>query len=269
MELACNTYTFRALGRPGVFARLAALGLPTVELWTGHAPYLAGEVSARAVAREAADAGLRLRAYCIGGLFGLPLATVEDRMARALDYARALGVALVVTIADRAAVARIDRLAQDAGIRVALENHWYTELARPADYVPVLAAASPAIGVAIDTGHFAFLDLDLASVARRLGPRTLHVHLKVVQRPGRVARAVRRWRRQMRMEPALPGEQDRLGPFVSALAATGYDGLLAIEHEASGDGDADAAVDRYRARAGALLATLARERRFHARAAHA
>jgi sugar phosphate isomerase/epimerase len=246
MDVGCNTYCFARLSRGEAFARMGALGLRAVELWTGHASHLRDDVDPAAVAAEARAAGLTLRAYCIGGLFGLPEALVRARVERAFAFARGLGVRLVTGIVDRAAVPAVDALCARHGTSFAIENHWYTEFARPADYA-VLAAASPAVGVNVDTGHFAFLGCDLTQVARALGPRTLNVHLKVVRRPGRLELLRRRLQRRYHMEPALPRPGDGLDGFIAALADAGYRGLLAIEHEA-GSADADLATYRDRAR---------------------
>src|SRR5262249_5195957 len=67
MDVGCNTYSLRALDRTQAFERLAALGLSSVELWAGHAPYQGGTAAPRDVLRDAATHGIRLRAYCIGG----------------------------------------------------------------------------------------------------------------------------------------------------------------------------------------------------------
>jgi sugar phosphate isomerase/epimerase len=251
MELGANTYSLRAVDRAEAFHRLGALGLDAVELWTGHAPY-AGGPRARDVVREATAHGLRLRAYCIGGLFGLPRTTVTARMARALDYAAELGVDLVTAIVDPDAAPFVDGLVRRTGMRVALENHWYTALARPADVRRALASCSPAVGAAIDVGHFAFLGYDSAAVARELGPRTLHVHLKAVRRATWLERWRRRRRRQFRMEATAPGIGDGLDRFVPALAARGYRGMLAIEDESNG-GDGRM-LPRWQERARLLLA---------------
>jgi len=255
MEAGCHTYAFRGLDRPRVLALLPVLGFRRLELWAGHAPFAEGIRRAGDIAAEIAAQGLEITAYSIGGLFGLPLAVVEERVARALAFARALGTAVVTGIADRAAVPRIDALAAREDMRFGLENHWYTEFARPADYAPVLADASPAIGVAIDTGHFAFLGLDLAAVARTLGPRAVDVHVKVVRPENGFARLLRRRARRFHMNPALPGPDDQLDRFLPALAATGYAGPLVVEHE---DGEApDAHALLYRARLAPLLADTA------------
>jgi sugar phosphate isomerase/epimerase len=251
MEVGCNTYSLCALERPEALRRLGALGLDAVELWAGHAPYREEAVSPRDVRRDAAASGVTVRAYCIGGLFGLPHATVADRVTRALAFAAELDVDLVTAIIDPAAAPVADALAERASMRIALENHWYTELARPADIRRALAACSPATGAAIDVGHFAFLGYDLAAVARELGPRTMHVHLKAVARPTRLERVRRRMRRQYRMEAVPPGPDDALDGFVAVLRAQGYRGLLAIEDETNG-GDGRM-LPGWQARAAALV----------------
>ena len=104
MDVGCNTYSLARLPRQAVFTELRALGFSLVELWTGHASYLRDDVDPVAVAAEARAAGLGIRAYCIGGLFGLPLPLVEERLRGAFQFARALGVDLVTGIVDRSAV---------------------------------------------------------------------------------------------------------------------------------------------------------------------
>ena len=234
MEIACNSYSLRALDRTETFRRLAAAGLSAVELWAGHAPYRDGSVRPRDVLREATTHGIRVRAYCIGGLFGLPRPAVDERLERALWFAHELGCDLVTAILDPDVVRGADALATRSGMRIALENHWYTALARPVDVRRALDVCSPAVGAAIDVGHFAFLGYDLAAVARELGSRTHHVHLKAVRRPGSVERMIQRARRHYRMEAAAPGAGDGLDGFVEALSAHGYRGLLAIEDEGNG-----------------------------------
>lgn len=250
MDVGCNTYSVRTLARAEAFALLHQLEFTAAELWAGHANFLSIGLSGRQVAAEAARHGLALRAYCIGGLFGLRPRVVEDRLARAFDFARELGTDLVTGILDRAAVPLADARARRQGVRFGLENHWYTEVARPSEVAAALADCSPAVGAAIDTGHFAFLGCDLAAAARLLAGRTLHVHLKAVRRPSAAARLLRRVRRRYAMEPSLPGPGDGFDGFLSALRAAGYGGMLAVEHE--GQADLPAALACYRHRAATL-----------------
>jgi inosose dehydratase len=157
-------------------------------------------------------------------------------------------------VLDRAAVPVADARAQRQGVRFALENHWYTEIASPRDVLAALDTCSPAVGAAIDTGHFAFLGCNLAAAARLLGRRTLHVHLKVVRRPAVAARLLRQLRKRHHMEPSLPGPGDGLDGFASALRAAGYAGMLAVEHE--GRDELSDALTRYRRRAEMLVQSM-------------
>jgi sugar phosphate isomerase/epimerase len=251
MEIGCNTYSLRAYDRAEAFRQLDALDLRPVELWAGHAPYRDGAASPRDVRREATSHGLTLRAYCIGGLFGLPRPVVDDRLERAFWFARELGVDLVTAIIDPEVARGADALARRYGARIALENHWYTALAHPADVRRALAPCSPAVGAAIDVGHFAFLGYEPAAVARELGSRALHVHLKAVRRPGRIERMMQRARHQHRMETMPPSPEDELDAFVAALGNAGYQGLLAIEDE--GNGGDGRMLGRWQERARALV----------------
>jgi sugar phosphate isomerase/epimerase len=232
MIVGCNSYSLSRLPRYEAFAQMRALGLRDVELWTGHASYLRDEVDPASVASEARVSGLVIHSYGIGGLCGLPLGLVESRLDRAFRFTRGLGIDLVTGIVDRDAVVVADELCNRHGVRFAIENHWYAEIARPEDCAAAVTSASPAIGINIDTGHLAFLGCDLADAARMLGARTLNVHLKAVRAPGRLEVFRRRFQKRYRMEPALPRPGDGLDVFVGTLADAGYRGLLAIEHEA-------------------------------------
>src|SRR5262249_19832366 len=254
MDVGCNTYSLRSLPRGEAFAQLHELGYTAAELWAGHANYLSIGISARQVAAGASRNGIALRVYCIGGLFGLRPRVVEDRLARAFDFARKLDVGLVTGVLDRAAVRLADARAQRQGVRFALENHWYTEVARPRDVLAALDECSPAVGAAIDTGHFAFLGCDLAAAARLLGRRVPPVHLQAVRRPAVAARLLQQLRKRHQMEPSLPGPSDGLDAFASALRAAGYAGMLAVEHE--GRDDLSDALTRYRCRAETLASML-------------
>jgi len=235
MRLGCHSYSLRGHERAHALAAMRAAGFERAELWAGHAPY-AGDrpqaATAERVLREARDAGVALEADSIGGVFGLPLARVRQRLTAAVEYAGELGIGVVTGILDRGALATVDALCQAYGLRFAAENHWYTELARPEDYA-ALDACSPAVGIALDTGHFRFLGCDLADVARRLGGRTLTVHLKAVRPVNAVVRLLRRRRRRFGLDAALPAQGDELAACLATLATQGYDGLAVVEHEAA------------------------------------
>ena len=75
----------------------------------------------------------------------------------------------------------IDRVAEIAGrhgLTVAVHPHWGTAIERPAHIERFLADTTHAL--CLDTGHIALGGADPLEIARRAGPRVLHVHLKDV-----------------------------------------------------------------------------------------
>jgi len=70
-------------------------------------------------------------------------------------------------------------VAADQGITIALENHVANVLETPEDYRRVFSAVdSPAIGMCLDTGHFAASGIDMLDVVEEFHDRIVHVDLK-------------------------------------------------------------------------------------------
>ena len=113
----------------------------------------------------------------------------------------------------RAALARVVQAAGD--IRVALEYKPDTAVSNAAD-AQALCAHVPGLGVLLDTGHAFALEEDPAEVVTRLGALLLHCHLGDAA-PGKG-------------DDDLPcGRLHDLGPFVTALAASGYAGAASFD----------------------------------------
>jgi sugar phosphate isomerase/epimerase len=228
-EIACQTYSLRCHTGPEALECARKAGFRAVELWVGHADYRRDPASAPDVRRAAERIGLAIQSYCVGGFAREGVATVERRLAAAFGYAAALGVELVTGVVDRRALPVVDRLCRTTGLRFAVENHWYGDFARAADWREPLGACSPLVGATLDTGHLAAAGDDPTEAAALLGARLFDVHLKDVVVPRRLDRLV--WRRP-RMEPvALGAGEVPLADLVHALVRMGYEGGLAIEDE--------------------------------------
>jgi sugar phosphate isomerase/epimerase len=229
IEVGCQTYSLRTRPLLDMLVAVRKAGFRAIELWVGHADHREGASVAAQVRRAADDVGIRIQAYSVGGFVRVGLPVVEERLVSAFAFARALEVDLVTGVVDRRAVPVVDALCRQTGIRFAIENHWYADFACAEDYRDALAAASPLIGVALDTGHLVVAGERPAAALRRLDGRVFDVHLKDVVVPGRL----QRWMlRRPRMEPRTVGAGDAgLGAFLGALAERGYTGAIAIEDE--------------------------------------
>jgi inosose dehydratase len=130
---------------------------------------------------------------------------------------------------------RVETIAAEAGLRVALHPHWGMAISSAADVERLLDSST--IGLCLDTGHLFLGGADPVEIARRAGERVLHVHLKDLE-PARAER-VRRGDEPFRQAvidglfvPLGRGGVDIAGT-VAALQAGGYGGWYVLEQDCS------------------------------------
>jgi sugar phosphate isomerase/epimerase len=110
-------------------------------------------------------------------------------------------------------------IAAPLGVRVALEPHFATVVCNAPRALDVLHAVdSEALGLNFDVSHFAVQGLPIADAARALGPHAIACEVKD----------------QRGVSPdfqfLIPGEGDfDYAAFLKELAASGYDGSVAVE----------------------------------------
>jgi sugar phosphate isomerase/epimerase len=144
----------------------------------------------------------------------------EDELEASCKLALAVDAPLLVGSSklfhnDRAAaVAILER----HGITLALENHDSRGAAENAALVDE-EPASPRVATAIDTGWYGTFERDPAEAVAILGSRVAHVHLKDIEAPG------------AHVTTSFGDGCLDLEAVVHALARTGYDGPIAVEHE--------------------------------------
>ncbi len=132
-------------------------------------------------------------------------------------------------------------VARDVGVRVALELHPLQLVYNVPTLLDLRSAVGDVLGVNMDPSHLFWQQMDPLAVIAALGPAIHHVHLKdTALVPDQVAIAgVLDLRSFDRPEGrawnfrTVGRGHDRAfwSAFVAALAATGYDGPLSIEHE--------------------------------------
>jgi sugar phosphate isomerase/epimerase len=231
IEVGCQTYSLRAYSLAEMLACARKAGFRAVELWVGHADHAEGVTGAARARRLADEVGITIQAYSVGGFLGQSPAVVAEALESAFAFARALGIDLLTGVLDRRSVPLVDGLCRRSGLRFALENHWYAELARGEDLAAALDATSPLVGAALDTGHVLAAGQRPLGALALLGERVLDVHLKDVVVPGPLQRWVLR---RPRMEGCTVGAGDgEIERFLGALVERGYAGRVALEDERS------------------------------------
>jgi sugar phosphate isomerase/epimerase len=192
-----------------LFAKIAALGFDTVDVWGAHlSPEWATDAHVDAALAALHRHRLRVSTYAtwIG----------PSNVDRACELARALGTSTIGAGFSGEPEALAPAL-ERCGVRLAVENH---PEQTPSEVIAKLERGGPMFGATVDTGWWGTNGYDAARAIEELGERVWHVHLKDVLATGEPHETCR-WGRGI-----VPIER-----CLQALRGNGYAGAIAVEHE--------------------------------------
>lgn len=195
-RLGCQAYSFNRFSFFEAVDKNASLGLKYLEMYPGqrlspeHPDIRVGHdmpADARqAVKQKLAQAHTRLVCYGVVGL------SKDEKASRnVFDFAKEMGIEVIVSEPPEDAFDTIERLCEEYGISVALHNH-----PKPSRYWnpdTVLAACkgrSKRIGACADTGHWMRSDIKPLDAIRKLQGRIISFHFKDLNTFGRQAHDV-------------------------------------------------------------------------------
>lgn len=214
MRIGVISYLLRHHDTPTAMAFLRDIGFSYVELDFRHADgltdYHKQDALGGARAREICfEYGIAPMAYCVGGLNKSHLADLR----RAFEFAKGLGVEVMVGVLDPEILPQLDALCQEYRIYYAIENHRGNVFEAAETMLEAVKPYSRYIGFNPDTGHFASAGLVPIEEVKKLAGRIYHVHFKDSDQRA----------------PLGSGTAD-LCSVLEELKHQGYDRLLSIEH---------------------------------------
>jgi sugar phosphate isomerase/epimerase len=180
-----QSFSFRKLDFAALIEALRALGLRSVELWTGHLdPARQSEADFRA-ARAALDAaGIRVSAYCVNFEPGVSAELIE----RSFRGAALLGTSQMTTSTEKALLPQLEASCEKHGVTLGLHNHWLGDawfkgdpaqnFEGPADFAQALSGRSARLAINLDVGHFSAAGHDPVAYLREQHARIMSLHLK-------------------------------------------------------------------------------------------
>ncbi len=176
VRLGVASYSLREFPRARAIAMVRALGTPYVNVKSVHADYALPAAELAAARREFEAAGLQL----VGGGTITFAQDTDDDVRRYFEYARALGLPLIVATCDPAILPRVARFAARYDVRVAIHNHGPEDrhYPAPADALRHVKGMDPRMGLCIDVGHTARTGADVVQAIADAGPRLLDMHAK-------------------------------------------------------------------------------------------
>lgn len=141
---------------------------------------------------------------------------------RAFDYARKLGVELIIGAPNPELLPYMEGKVKEYGIRVAIHNHGPEDklYPSPADVWEHVKGLDQRIGLCLDIGHAARAGADIVKAVKEYGSRIFDLHIKDLAVISKQARPIVLGRGVL----DIPG-------LLRALKGIHYSGYCSIEHE--------------------------------------
>lgn len=146
----------------------------------------------------------------------------EEEMRRVFDFAKKLGIRVIVTEPKDEDYPILDKLVKEYNIRIAVHNHPEpSKYAHPATALRYLQGLDERIGVCADTGHWMRGNLKPVECLRLLQGRIIDVHLK-----DRSDFGIRKAE-----DVSFGSGKADIKTILAELTLQDYDGFLTIEYE--------------------------------------
>lgn len=220
---SCSLGTVQDLDALG--ATLAGLGVGRAELCPAHVGPKAAQIEVKDALVRLRYAGIEVNAW---GVLAMGRDEAEDR--RIFLWCRLMGLSTVIADPEPAALARLEALGAEYGVRIAIHNggaahRWGTRAA----LASVLEATGRWVGLCVDTGHLLRAGEDPKAIIGLAKDRLYAVHLK-----DSAAVPAHGWSDV----PLGRGRLDARG-VLNALVVSGFAGSLSLEY----GGDPDRALE--------------------------
>jgi sugar phosphate isomerase/epimerase len=185
LTIGVQSYTYRKLTLERMIDSMRAVGISSVELWTGHLDPAKHDEADFKTAREKLEAaGITVNAYCVNFR---PDATPE-LLDKAFRGAGLLGTSLMTTSTEKSVVPKLDEWCQRYKVTIGLHNHWLGDeymkgrealnFGGPADYEEALRGRSRHIAINLDIGHFSAAGHDPVAYFKDNVDRIVSLHIK-------------------------------------------------------------------------------------------
>ena len=174
--LGVATYSLRKFDRTEAISIIQALHVEHVSVKSFHMPYEDSPEELASGAQAFAKAGIEIVS---GGNNGIQQDD-DDHVRMFFEYAKAVGIPLLVIAPTAKNMPRIERFVKEYDISVAIHNHGPEDshFPGPRDGLEVIRDMDPRVGLCIDVGHTARTGVDVVESIAEAGDRLLDMHMK-------------------------------------------------------------------------------------------
>jgi inosose dehydratase len=216
LQLGIAGYTFLHVPMDGAIAMMKRVGVTNLSIKDFYLPLDSTPDTIHEVNARFQAAGIHI--YGAGVIYMKTAAEVD----RAFEYARVLGVGLIIAAPNPELLPNVEQKVKASGIRVAIHNHGPEDklYPSPVDVYEHIKGLDERIGLCLDIGHAARAGADLVKVVNDYGPRIFDLHIKDLKEISRAAQPIELGRGVL----DIPG-------LLTALIKIRYAGVCSIEHE--------------------------------------
>jgi sugar phosphate isomerase/epimerase len=216
LQLGIAGYTFLHVPVDQGIAMMRRTGVSALSIKDFYLPMNSSPDTIHSVSEQFRSAGIRI--YAAGVIY----MKSEQEVDRAFEYAKTLGVDLIVGVPNPDLIAYTEQKVKTYNIRVAIHNHGPEDklYPSPADVYDRIKGLDPRMGLCLDIGHAARAGADPVKVVGDYAPRIFDLHVKDLAVISREAKPIELGRGVL----DIPG-------LAKALKRIGYTGYCSIEHE--------------------------------------
>lgn len=209
-------YTFAKFDVEKSIAMMKRLNIHDLSLKDFHLALDSNDEKIKAVLSQFTAADIKI--YTVGVIY----MKTQDAVDKAFDYARRVGVDMIVGVPNYDLLDYTEQKVKSANIKLAIHNHGPEDLLYPGpkDVLDRIKNRDARMGLCMDIGHARRAGADLEKSIKEAGDRLFDLHIKDVTATGKEGKAIEIGRGIIDF-PAV----------VKALYSIHYKGMCSIEYE--------------------------------------
>lgn len=183
LKIGVASYSLRGMKLDACIAAIQRVGIKYVSIKDMHLPLKSTAEERKACGQKFKDAGITPLSCGV-----ITMQNDEANVRQAFEYARDLGVPVIVCHPHLDSFPILDKLVKEFDIKLAIHNHGpeSDRYKSPYDALERAMKYDERIGVCVDVGHTARMNVDPAEAIRKCAPRLYDCHLKDLVELGRV-----------------------------------------------------------------------------------
>jgi inosose dehydratase len=209
-------YTFAKFDLEKAIAMMKKVDIKYLSVKDFHLPLNSNAEKIQSVLKQLADAGIKV--YAVGVIYMKTQQAVDE----AFDYAKRVGVPLIVGVPNPELLDYTEKVVKSSGIRLAIHNHGPEDKLYPGpkNVYDLIKDRDEKMGICLDIGHAIRAGADPAEAIRLYKNRIFDLHIKDVTLAAKDGKAIEVGRGVINF-PTL----------VKALHKIRYQGICSIEFE--------------------------------------